>query len=131
MNRFGSRHEPFMRLLRSLAAVLLAANLHASEPLSKADLIREGTVFAVSLVDWGQTLAVVDSPYTLREYNPMLGPHPTRGDVNRYFAASLALHLIILRLLPERFRPAFQYGSIGWELAITAHNARMGISVRF
>ena len=98
--------------LRSLAAVLLAANLHASEPLSRADLTREGAVFALDLVDWGQTLAITDSPYTLREQNPMLGPHPTRGDVNRYFVASLAFHLIILRLLPERFRPAFQYGSI-------------------
>ena len=120
-----------MRLLRSLAAVLLVANLQASEPLSRADLIREGTVFATTLVDWGQTLTIADNPYALREQNPMLGPHPTRGDVNRHFLASLALHLIILRLLPERFRPAFQYGSIGWELAITAHNARMGISIRF
>ena len=120
-----------MRLLRSLAAVLLAANLHASEPLSKADLIREGAVFAVSLADWGQTLDNSDNPGLYREQNPLLGPHPTRGDVNGYFAASLVLHLIILRLLPERFRPAFQYGSIGWELAITAHNARVGVSVRF
>lgn len=111
-------------------AALLAVTCHAQDPWSRADLVREGAVFAVSTVDWAQTLNITERP-GYWEQNPVIGLHPTRGQVNRYFATSLLLHAGIVWVLPSRFRSSFQCASIGWELAIVGHNARLGLRITF
>jgi len=120
-----------MRRLSLIVALLaFAASARAQDPWSRADVVRESAVMAVSLADWGQTLNIEERD-GCHEQNPMLGPHPSRGQVNTYFAASLLLHLGIVWALPARFRPAFQYASLGFELGIVGHNARLGLRITF
>lgn len=121
-----------MSLRHILLAVLMLVGLpaRAADPWSRADIIRETAVVTVSTADWLQTIELTQR-MGRPELNPLLGPHPTRGEINRYFAASILLHVAITRALPARFRPAWQYGSIGWELAIVGHNASVGIRVTF
>lgn len=98
---------------------------------TKEDTIRESAVVAITVADWGQTLSIADHPDTLREYNPILGDHPSRGQVNLYFAGGIALHYLIARMLPPSWRHGFQYVTLGWEGAIVSHNFHVGIQVRF
>ena len=85
---------------------------------------------ATTLVDWGQTLDI-EHYSRAWECNSIMGRHPTRGDINRYFASSLLIHAGIVWLLPAKLRPYFQYASIGVELAVTTHNARFGLRITF
>lgn len=120
---------------RLLLAVLFAARCaSAQDPWSSSDVVREAAVVALSAADWGQTLDIVrlrDAGCDMWEQNPMIGRHPTRGQVNRYFAASILLHVGTVWVLPARFRPAFQLVSIGFEAGIVGHNARLGLRVTF
>lgn len=117
-----------------MLALLIGAALRASDPWSAADVRREVAVVAVSVADWAQTLDLVraqERGAPGEELNPFLGPRPSRGAVNRWFAASILCHVLVVGRLPVRWRPAFQHASFGWELAIVGHNARVGLRVSF
>lgn len=113
---------------------LLAGVLHAGDPWTVQDTARESVVLSLSLADWGQTLDVrtrYQAGARCWEANPLLGAHPSRARINRYFAAGLVLHPLIAYLLPARARHAFQYVSIGWEAGIVGSNAHLGFQIRF
>lgn len=115
-------------------ALLLSASLGAQDPWSRADTYREAACAAVAVADWGQTLDVRDGATAGRgcyERNPLLGRCPSRAAVNAYFAASVALHVLVSRLLPAEWRRAFQYVTLGWEAGIVAHNYSVGFQIRF
>lgn len=132
----------FLRARAAFALVILAsvfpaqlrAQDHANWRWRTSDTVREAVVLGVSAVDWSQTLGIEEANERglhLHEMNPILGRHPSRGQINRYFAASLLAHVVVARLLPQRMREAFQYLSIGFELEVTAHNAKMGCRITF
>jgi hypothetical protein len=82
------------------------------------------------LADWGQTLDIENHPYHF-ETNPLLGRYPTRGEINTYFATTLALHWLIARALPQRWRNQFQLGTIALEFDVVSDNHSAGIRVNF
>ncbi len=104
-----------------LAAVLclaMAAGCGASG-LTIANHVALGVSSSALACDWQQTrrFAEVDwrqpvpgaNPeahafYRWSESNPMLGSHPSTGEVDAYFAGALAATLIAWRLLPQRYR---------------------------
>lgn len=115
---------------RVALAFLLTLPAIAQDPWSKGDCAWEAANAAVAVADWGQTLSI-QSKAGCWEQNPMIGRHPTRGHVNRYFAASIALHAGIVWMLPRKWRPTFQAFTLGWEVGIVAHNAHLGLRVTF
>lgn len=110
--------------------LLLACPSHAGE-WTKADTAREVAYLALHVVDWNQTLYIVDHPREFHECNPILGSHPSRGEVNGYFIATGLLHPLVSyglkKYAPPGWSEAWQYITIGVELGITAHNASVGI----
>lgn len=60
------------------------------------------TAAAVLLLcaDWSQTRYIAKHPDTCREINVILGPHPTVGSVNVYFAACIGATILAANLLP-------------------------------
>lgn len=115
--------------IRFLAPMLLALPLAAGDPWTKADTARESIAVAFSAADWSQTLNLQKCGF--RELNPILGERPSRASVNAYFIASIGLHVLIAKLLPSKYRHAFQYITIGWEAGFVTHNAHIGVRFTF
>jgi len=119
------------------ASILLAATLPLaaqSNDWTRQDTYRETACAAISIADWGQTLNIQDCYHQgtgAWEQNPILGRHPSRAQINTYFAASIGLHYLIARMLPAEWRHAFQYVSLGFEAGIVTHNYHLGFQVRF
>ena len=64
------------------------------------------TVFVASNIaiaaDWGSTLNLTERyDENYHERNPILGRHPSRGDVNKYFVARTMLNYQMARYLPD------------------------------
>jgi hypothetical protein len=123
-----------MHYARTIGLLLLIALLFVgcgSRTWTKADSAREAAYLALHVADWGQTLDIADHPDKWHENNPALGSHPSRGEVNRYFAITGLLHPVISYALPDDWRPYWQYGTIGLEVICVGNNARMGIGFGF
>lgn len=60
-----------------------------------------------------------------------IGPHPSAGQVNGYFASCALLHTGIAYVLPKPYRTIWQSFFIGVEYNSIRHNINAGISVRF
>lgn len=130
-----------MKALASL--VLLTLPLTAQSTWTSADTAREAAVVAVSAADWGQTLNIqersrdtqLSNDWTRHddwhEENPLLGRYPSRARINTYFASTIVLHGVIAYLLPPKWRHAFQYISLGFEMSVVTHNYQLGFQVRF
>jgi len=117
-------------VLYLMVALLFSLTAFGAE-LSKGDLQREIAYSALHVADWGTTLDIVAHPDQYRELNPILGDHPTRGAVNTWMASTLAAHWAITYLMPERYRPIWQYVTIGLEGTVVAHNLSIGLHVNF
>ena len=85
---------------------------------------------ALHIADWGQTLDIENHP-TAYETNPFLGKNPSRGEINTYFASTLALHWLIARVLPQKWRSQFQLGTIALEFNVVSDNHSAGIRLNF
>ena len=60
-----------------------------------------------------------------------IGPHPTSGQVNRYFAACAVIHTAVAYALPKPYRTMWQSFWIGVEVDAINSNVNAGISIRF
>lgn len=115
-----------MKSLVVLLVVLVPMTVSADE-WTKADTAREAAYLALHVADWGQTLDIADHPERWHETNPVLGSHPSRGEVNGWFAATALLHPVVSYLLPKPYREMWQYGTIGLELYCVGNNYSIGI----
>ena len=114
-----------------LIIFLLFPTICFASDWTKADTVRELTFAALVVVDWGQTLNIADHPTKHKEYNPILGRHPSRGDVNLYMPLAIIVHGTVSYLLPQKYRKWWQYITIGTEAVTISHNFSLGIGVTF
>lgn len=133
-----SRSPLFFKVATKVATAMVLFLLVASPSLADewttADTAREVTYLALHVVDWGQTLDIENHP-DLRETNPILGSHPSRGEINTYFIATGLLHPIVSyglrKYAPDGWVQAWQYVTIGVELGAVGNNASIGIGFGF
>lgn len=97
---------------------------------STADTQRQIAYGLLHTMDWMQTHEVSRNP-DYRELNPILGPNPSEGRINTYFAATLVGHTVISYYLPDNYRRWWQFITIGFEAGVVGRNASMGIKIRF
>lgn len=117
-----------------LIVLLLSCPAHADE-WTRADTYREVAYLALHVADWGQTLYISDHPREFHENNPILGSHPSRGEVNTYFIATGLLHPVVSyglkKYAPPGWSEAWQYVTIGIEVGAVANNLSIGIGFGF
>ena len=115
-----------------ILAVLLFISIPSfADEWTSADTKREVAFQALWAIDFAQTRNISAHPDQWDEQNNYLGSHPTTGAVNRYFLVGSILHFGVAKLLPEKYRAPFQYGTIAIEVGYVAHNYSIGISARF
>jgi hypothetical protein len=128
-----------MKSLLLLTLLLFASSSFAADwSWNKEDISLEVISAGITVVDWGQTLGI---EHTRRvETNPILGDRPSRGRINRYFSAVMALHPLISAALPREAEPfgwkisprlAWQYVYFGVEAAAISSNFRGGLRMSF
>ncbi len=122
---------------RRLLAALLGAFLGlfggaalAADPWSTGDKVREGVYLTLLAADWGQTLDI-ENHDGYKEGNPFLGPDPSRSRITTWVLSTALVHVAAVHVLPARWRPIFQYLSIGIEANMVNHNASMGLRLAF
>jgi hypothetical protein len=122
----------YHKIISNLVAVLIMVPLPCgADAWTKADTYREAAYLALHVVDWGQTLTIADNPDKWHEHNPVLGTHPSRGEVNNYFILTGLLHPVVSYILPRPYREIWQYSTIVLQIGVTANNARIGIGMGF
>lgn len=149
-----------MRLALLLLFLSCAGTANAEQPRffedwERTDTVLLGSALALSAIDWGQTKyatretvttteirrfhtdgteTVETSTTTSRQYreeNPFLGRHPSRGDVDRYFAIAALGTVALSAVLPTRYRRYFLTGVIVVESLVVLRNHHLGIRVAF
>ena len=130
----------------ALLCLLLAAQAQADEWTNK-DTAWQFTYLLFHSADWLQTNWIQSHPneniqpgYHHAERNSILGDHPTRGEVNRYFILTGLAHTGIAYLLPSQteilgfeinLRRIWQFVWIGIEGDTVRHNYSAGVRFDF
>ncbi len=110
--------------------VLIPFPLWASD-WSRNDVALEAGYLTLHVLDWGQSLDIVGRHKVYHERNPFLGKHPSRDEVNSYFALTALAHVAIANGLAAPARTYFQLITIGVEAAVAGNNYRIGLRTAF
>jgi hypothetical protein len=100
-------------------------------PFSDDDKTRQKVILATQFIDMLQTRDIANNPDKYFEKNPILGEHPSEGDVAKYFVASMLGNYLLSKALPPKLRPYFQNLSIGTQAGMITNNANLGIGLGF
>jgi hypothetical protein len=92
---------------------------------------RELVYAGLLYVDYKQTLYITEHPKQFSEANFLLGSHPSPSRVRNYFAISMLSHSVITYMLPEKYKPAWQWGTIAFEAAVDLRNRHVGVHFTF
>lgn len=112
-------------------SLLVAGPARAADAWSRQDVALQATYAVLHVVDWGQTRYIAGHPEEFYEHNPILGRHPSEGEVNAYFAGTLVAHTLVTHFLPAKYRPWWQGVTIAVEGAAVGWNFNAGIKVDF
>lgn len=82
------------------------------------------------LIDYGQTRHIAKNPHQFKELNPLIGTHPTLGQVNRHFLISSAIIFSAAHFLPQ-YRSTILKTFIVIETVNTIRNYHIGIRMEF
>jgi hypothetical protein len=123
-------------LKRALAFFLLVLPLWASDPWTDDDKMRQAATVALLAMDWGQTLDLerYQQPPVKRiftEENPILGTHPSRRSINRYFICSIVSTFFIADFLPAKWRTVFHGVILTIQSGVILKNLSLGLRIRF
>ena len=109
--------------------LLLVSSSAFAEPWSHEDTVRESVYLTLLAVDWAQTRSFLRNGD--EEANPFLGERPHQDKVDAVVILTGIAHVYVASILPESYRSAFQYVSIGVEVGAVSHNFSLGVRARF
>lgn len=120
-----------------LAALLLASQVHAAEPLTTPQVLGEAAFIVLLAADHNQTRQIRNfcrgkgPECDMHEVNPLLGSHPKPARVRNYFVASAITHAVITYAMPSEYRAAWLASSIVFEAVVVGRNKRLGLRIAF
>jgi hypothetical protein len=76
-------------------------------------------------------MKIAREPERYHECNPLLGRHPSEGQVAAYFVGSYIAETTLVHILPSNYRPWAQYVFIGISGVCVIKNFSVGIGVGF
>lgn len=119
-----------MALYFALALAASSAHAQLAKDWTEGDSAAAAAALGFLAMDWAQTRTIARNPHQFREYNPVLGPHPSVGRANWYFSGAMAGTIIAAATLPPNYRRRFLSTLLGFEAAIVITNHNAGISMR-
>jgi hypothetical protein len=118
-------------LLALASAQAWGGSFWSDDPITNTAMITANTLI---IADWAQTRHIADNPDQFREVGMaenFIGEHPSTGDVNRYFAISLALTNAMAYFMPEDKKKWFYIGVSLYEADYVKSNMQIGIKGEF
>ena len=100
-------------------------------PLTTNQVLGEVAWQAIHIVDWGQTLSIADNPDEYKEYNPLIGKHPSRGRVNIVMLAGAVVHPLVTYAIPSEYRAYWLGGTIAASGLCVISNNSIGLKMNF
>ncbi len=95
------------------------------------DTVWQAVTLTLKTVDWMQTRYIAAHPDKFYEINPLMSRHPSDSEVNGYFIGTTLLHTGVAYLLPQPYRRYWQYTFIAFSGSLIAHNASIGIGLKW
>ena len=120
-----------MGISLALMTVKPAHAYEFAENWTWTDTALETTYVALTVVDWGQTRNIVNSGGKYSEINPILGKHPSMGEVDTLTPSAVIAHALIAMALPPRYRRYWQFFFIGAEGIVVLNNYKIGLHIDF
>ena len=124
-----------------LIAALGLEDAWGAERWTKTDTERQMLFTVITAIDWGQTRDIAkvcrnnaglhtdpnhDGRW-VKEINPFLGECPSLQKVDTFIPASMLLHYVVARQLPQPYRKYWQYAWIGIETTAVINNHSIGM----
>ena len=119
----------FVGALSFLLAILLCGC--TTDKWSKRDIALEAAYIALHTVDYLQTRQIAKHPDKWHERNPVLGRHPSVGEVGTFFLGTAIVQLGVAHLLPEKYRVWWISGNLISQVAVVGNNFNVGIGVKW
>jgi len=116
-----------MKKVLVVVFMLFAIPIYAGD-WTRKDTYRELAWTAMLIVDYGQTMNIARNPEKYKEYNPILGDHPSESAVNLYMLSVAVIHPVVSYYLPPKYRKIWQYVTIGVEVGAVANSLSVGIT---
>jgi len=111
--------------MASVFACLLFFNVQAAQaadPWKTGDKVIYGIYLSALAVDYSQTSYFLEKT-NYEESNPLLGKHPSQGQVNFYFISAAIIPAILAHFIPGKYRtPALGLLAL-LEIRPVLHNA--------
>lgn len=136
MRRMEIINRQTMRLARlQIAAAGIATTVAtpaiAADEWTDAQVTKAVALATLTAADWAQTRNIASHPVRWHETNPLLGEHPSVGEVDRHFALSAMVGAAALHALPSRYRDMALNAGLVIEGTCVANNLRLGIGIKF
>ena len=110
----------------------LGAALPARVSWRTSDVALAGAFVVALAIDAAQTRSIAQGGWQgYREMNPILGPHPSVGQVNTYTAVAALTVLGAAAVVPARVRPWLLGVALAVETFTIAGTVRQGVALRF
>lgn len=116
--------------MKTIIIFLLLSTPVYAQDWTKQDTITEGVYLALHAIDYFQTKEIARNP-AFKEYNPILGEHPSSGRINTYFALTAIGHAAISYVLKPKYRRYWQFVTIGIQSYTVCHNYHVGVRFSF
>jgi len=97
-------------MLKSILIIVLGcllcscATFKNADPWTGEQIVLQSVAAVLKVADWGTTLDIVEKADRYYEVNPVLGKHPSKNEVNKYFMVSMGTQILITHLLPSEYR---------------------------
>ena len=111
--------------------LLLFPSLCFAGDWSKEDTLWQIGYTALLTADCVQTRWAASHPKAFEEGNPVMGLHPSKGQIDNACLAMAFANFGISYVLPIEYRRFWQFSSIVIEGTVVFHNASIGIKMEF
>jgi len=120
------------RLAPPLPTLHVGATIPARVSWRASDVALAGAFVVALAIDAAQTRSIAQGGWQgYREMNPILGPHPSVGQVNTYTAVAGLTVLGAAAVVPARVRPWLLGVALAVETFTIAGTVRQGVALRF
>jgi len=124
-------HNPGCHLMFGVFLFLMCLSACATTKWDKIDYTLLGISTGLQVIDWRQTRCIAENPDKYWEINPVLGKHPSKGEIDLYFAGSFAMRVGVARILSGKWRKMWLSGWIGASAYCVITNDKVGIGIRW
>ncbi len=121
-----------MKTVIIIMILLFPLSINAADKWTKTEIGLQALSTGLQIIDWGTTLDAAgryDEGYY--ELNPILGKYPSKGNVNTYFAISIASNILLSHFLSNDRRKWWLSGRIGISAYCVYNNYGIGLKINF